>query len=237
MQKTKHSPSDKIEGLSDDTWAAIKRASEVHEYSIDERVQEHGELDERLRIVVAGELHLLLRAPEGERNTGWIKTAGETIGNASFHLQIPKPLSAVAIEEKTRVLSIGRDAVYDHLLKLRDFAEYLFKDISQQTMKALLYLQEERELPAQLRVARRLSELSNQSPNIEYSLTDFANILGVTRLTVAKALENLEREGFVERTYGGVTIKDPENFRRWIAERIAEVSELYRDAASEDYLH
>lgn len=79
-----------------------------------------------------------------------------------------------------------------------------------------------RNMSASQRLAQRLLALGEgkKAPiKLAIRQQELAELIGVSRMTIASSLGELEKTGFVERHYGYLVIADPQSLRRWMEHR------------------
>ena len=74
-----------------------------------------------------------------------------------------------------------------------------------------------RRLTLPVRAAKFIHTLTPRGTSrLECTQTDLAFALGVSRVSIGKALKALERAGVIVLFYGGVETPDPDRLARWI---------------------
>ncbi|MGB1087324.1 MAG: helix-turn-helix domain-containing protein, partial [Alphaproteobacteria bacterium] len=85
---------------------------------------------------------------------------------------------------------------------------------------ALEILEDMRALPLDVRVAKLLSTaLQPEATRIDITQDTLASAMGVTRASINAALGRLQKQGILQRAYGGVEIASPSVLQDWVAER------------------
>lgn len=197
------------------SWSAILKAGTVEEYSVGDVLHREGLVDDRLIFVLSGKIALERRENDRDWQVGIYKTRGETLGNSSLHLSTPKMFTMRVAEAGTTVIILSKDAVYTLCQKHEEFLIFMLQDISLQFGSAISYLSQDRELPAEKRIAHRLLELSSEGDIIRLTQAEIGALLGTSRITVSKCLAVLEGKGLIERLYGGIRVNDHDGLREW----------------------
>ena len=125
-----------------------------------------------------------------------------------MHLNVVNPFRIEAASDKTRVVLLQRDVVYDLISQDARFAEYLFKDLSERFMTALGYLREQRQEPLIIRLAKRILTITRHRPSVEFTQAELAEILAVTRISISKAINTLDEQGLIKRAERALILVD-----------------------------
>ena len=62
-------------------------------------------------------------------------------------------------------------------------------------------------LRADERIARLLTRLADETGTVHATQEELANLAGLSRVTVSRALARMEREGLVKRGYGSLVLR------------------------------
>lgn len=201
------------------TWSAMLKAGSVEECASGDILHREGVVDDRLIFVLSGKVTLERRENDRDWQVGIYKSRGETLSNSSLHLSTPKMFTMRVTEPGTTVLVLSKEAVYKLCQKHEDFLLFLLQDISLQVGSAIGYLSQDRELPAEKRIAHRLLELSSEGDIIKLTQAEIGALLGTSRITVSKCLAVLEGKGLIDRLYGGIRVNDADGLREWSQSR------------------
>lgn len=206
--------------LSAEEMAMVAAVATRRKYRDGEIIHERGDRDQGIGVVVRGRIKLVYPRPDGlEVFSGLIHT-GQNYGDAALlHCQA-RPHRAVAIGE-TIIDHIGRaglDKLFGHAAIVRAFYYVSAYRLS----VALALLDDMRTLTPELRLARLIARMHQANPasdRLPFLQEDFAGMLGVSTVTLAKALRRLVEDGLIQTGYGHIRINDPERLLRWIEER------------------
>ena len=91
---------------------------------------------------------------------------------------------------------------------------------TQRLYSVLDFLDDVRRLPLKVRAAKLISGMARTSKRpgmIEGNQSDLAFTLGVSRVSIGKALAALQQEGILALGYGYVFVPDLARLERWIA--------------------
>lgn len=154
-----------------------------------------------------GAVRSFISLPDGEERTITIHRTGDLMGEASFFDQCPRVTSATAIK-KSIVISVNRsqlDEVFNHHPELAlPMLQYLSR-----TVRILSSHVNDSALPAEQRVVRYLiSQAAGSDGIVRATHEEIGQMVGVSRVTVSRALGELVRSGKIETGYGFIKIKD-----------------------------
>ncbi|MEL6728436.1 MAG: Crp/Fnr family transcriptional regulator [Pseudomonadota bacterium] len=219
MKSVGGQPEDRIQSLSTETWAEIVAHGAFFEAKSNETILEYQQTDNHLMIILSGKTTLVYLQDGKPSPTAIFREAGEVLHHAGMHLQVSNPFRIDAVEDGTRVVMLERDLVYQLLSKDVQFAEYLFRDLSERFMMALGYLREQRLEPLINRLAKRILTITKHRPSVEFTQAELADILAVTRISISKAIKTLEQLGLVNRADRSLLTVDREKLRAWLADQ------------------
>ena len=148
--------------------------------------------------------------------TAIFRKAGEVLHHAGMHLKMVNPFQIVAVGETTRVVMIDRTSVYELIGQDVQFAEFLFKDLSERFMVSLSYLREQRQEPLIIRLAKRIRTIIRHQSSIKFTQAELADIMAVTRISISKAIKTLEQEGLLKREERSLISVDREKLDAWL---------------------
>jgi len=210
---------DRIDLLSDASWTFIQGVGKFFEADTGDAVLELEQTDEHLLIILSGQATLIYFDDGVPQPTAIYRVAGEVLHHAGMHLQTANPFRIESAADKTRVVLIDRASVYELIAKDQQFAEYLFKDLSQRFMQALHYLREERLEPLIIRLAKRILMITRHRPSVEFTQAELADILAVTRISISKAIKTLEEQGLIERAERALIKVERDKLKAWLLEQ------------------
>lgn len=207
---------DRVEEISDASWAVIEAHGTFFEATEGDTVLELGQTDEHLLIVLSGQATLVY-FPNGRRQpTAIYRSPGEVLHHAGMHLKLPNPFSIEAASAETRVVLIERKIVYQMVSDDVDFAEYLFKDLSERFFVALSYLREQRQELLIVRLGKRLMLITDHRPAVEFTQAELAEIMAVSRISISKAIKTLEELELVKRADRALMTVDRTKLKAWL---------------------
>lgn len=187
-----------------------------YEASDGETILDYGQTDNHLMIILSGKATLVYLQNGRPSPTAIFRKSGEVLHHAGMHLRMVNPFRIVAVGETTRVVMIDRTSVYELIGQDVQFAEFLFKDLSERFMVSLSYLREQRQEPLIIRLAKRIRTIIRHQSSIEFTQAELADIMAVTRISISKAIKTLEEEGLLKREERSLISVDREKLDAWL---------------------
>lgn len=196
---------------------AIRRS-----YRDGEVVQERGDVANSVGIVLSGQLRLVHLAPGGQELMLVKINPGQCYGEAQMFGSHARTHRAIAIG----------DTVIDHLpqeafiksLEDHDILMAFYRITLQRMLKAIELFDDIRTLSPEVRLAKLLVIMRDKAggDKVQCNQADLADLIGVTTVTLAKALAVLKRENLLVTGYRHVTIPDHQRLKEWITLREAD---------------
>lgn len=205
MKPVESISADRLTQFSPETWAELLRLAQIFEAATGDLIFKAGDVDNRLVIVLSGRVALMR-----SQNTraGIFLSRGETIGGSSSQLMVPKPYGSVAIEDSTRLLSLTRDEILELCTSSREFLDFVLQDLAHQVQRTIKFLQQERSMPIEQRLANRLLEIGALNKTVDLTQDELAKVVGTSRVSIAKLLSKFETAGLIRRLYKQISILD-----------------------------
>ena len=191
-------------------------------YGADEIVFEQHGPGTTFYLIQTGVIKVYLSSPDGRDIVLAILHAGEFFGELSLIDGLPRSASAAALDP-AETLEIGRD---DFKRMLGEHHEATYKVcavLARRLRRSDGIIADAAFLDLRTRLAKRLLELAQEFGNpqggtIELTMTlrqqALADLVGVTRESVNRALGALESEGLVSFVRGKITLLRPEDLAR-----------------------
>ena len=181
-------------------------------------IQARGDATPGLSVVRGGAVRIGNIGADGAHLTTAVLGLGQTFGEMTLFADLPRTFDARAYGPTT-IGHINKTR-FDRLLQAHpELAKPLLRSLSTQLHAALEFIDDLRRLPLIVRVAKVLATMVNTSKNtivLETTQAALADTIGVTRVSVANTLAELEREGLVRRGYGAIEIPDVKGLLSWV---------------------
>lgn len=168
-------------------------------------IQRDGDAARSLVIVRKGRIRLSKVSAEGRRMTLAHMGDGDLFGLFALIIGRPKGYDADA-EVDTSLLVVDRPTFTGLLDREAKFRDHVFRFLGRRLESAFQALNEERNLPLVLKVARALLYYADAEGEVSLTQQALADQLGASRNGLVLALKSLSEDGLIERRYGAIRI-------------------------------
>lgn len=187
-------------------------------YDDGELIHARGDAKPGLSIVHEGAVRFINSGIDGSVvSTGTLRS-GEFFGEATLFAGLPRTHDAVA-DGPTIIDQVSKsrfDKIFD---EEPDLARAMLRMTTRRLYWALDFMDDLRSLPLKARVAKviiRRNESSSGKSMVRANQSDLAYLLGVSRVSIGKALGELQSQGLIKLGYGRIEIPDPSALKAWI---------------------
>ena len=185
-------------------WDLLAEGRRPRKYRAGQLVYLQGARPDRFYYLISGTARSFISTGDGEERVLAVHRAGDLMGEASFFDGCPRVTSAMALED-CLILSVDRaqlDAAFQRHPELAlPMLQYLAR-----TVRMLSGHVESSALPARQRVARWL--LAQPGRTLKTTHEGIGQAVGLSRVTVSRALGELAALRLVELGYRSVTVLD-----------------------------
>lgn len=206
--------------LAPPEWALVESLAIRRKYRNGEIIHERGDQDQTIGIVIAGRVKLINPRADGlEVFSGLIHT-GQNFGDAALLHGQARQHRAVAMGET--VIDHLESAAFNRLLGNAAIARAFYIVASFRLTVSLALLDDMRTLAPEVRLARliiRMHQAAEGIDRLDFLQEEFAGMLGISTVTLAKALRQLTRHGFITTGYRHIQISDPGKLATWLREQ------------------
>lgn len=188
-------------------------------YADGETIHEEGDLTSGIGVVISGRVKLVKRQSSGNLLLETIVFPGQTYGD-STHFRTNRRTHGAIAEGETVIDHLSPHA-FDQLLEYPGILRALYHISTFRLASLIELLDDMRALPIEGRLAKllgRMIEVEVGACRIDCLQEDLANVLGVSSMTIAKALGVLRNEGLVTTGYRQITVLDVARLRQWGAD-------------------
>ena len=200
-------------------WELVESLAIRRKYRDGETIHERGDQDQSIGVVIAGRIKLINPRSDGlEVFSGLIHT-GQNYGDAALLHGQARQHRAVAIGE-TVIDHLEREK-FNRLLGNAAIARAFYIVASFRLSVSLALLDDMRTLSPSVRLGRlliRMHQAAQGSDRLDFLQEDFAGMLGISTVTLAKALRQLTRQGLIATGYRHIRISDPKKLATWLLE-------------------
>lgn len=189
-------------------------------YRHGEMIHDRGDGPADMGIVVRGSVMLVSPRSNGREIYLSRVKVGQNFGDITIPFANARTHRAIAVGD-THVDHISREA-FERLIERPAIAGALYKVAAYRLALAIRMLDDIRALPAHVLFAKLLLSFHDSMDNartLEFVQEIFASYLGVSLVTLNKALRYLKEAGLIETGYRQICITDPDRLRQWLVER------------------
>jgi len=206
--------------LGREDMAAIEALANRKSYRDGETIHEHGDRTSQVGLVVSGKIKLVYPRSDGNESFSGVIHPGQNYGDAALIHGEARMHRAIAVGG-TVIDHLTAEA-FARLLERSTITRALYLIASYRLSVCLDLLDDMRMLSPQVRFAKlvlRMREASGGAERLQYLQGDFASMLGISNVTLAKVLRKFESLGLVQSGYRHLIVPDPALLRAWIAEQ------------------
>lgn len=177
-----------------------------------------GDTADGLWLITKGQVKIGSYSELGDMQVIAIMGAGDSFGELACFGQFPRVVDAQAMGQ-VEALWITDTQLTKAMAASPEITRELLRILATQLQEALNNMFFFRNMSAPQRLAQRLLALGEgRSAPIKLTIRqqELAELIGVSRMTIATSLGELEKAGFVERHYRYLVISDPDGLRGWM---------------------
>ncbi len=196
----------------------LRKGSHRRKFADGQLVQHRGDVAEGFWVIEKGQVKLGHYAASGEMQALIILGAGDSFGELACLGNFPRVLDAEAIGA-LEMLWVSDSVLSTVIASCPKVGRQLLRALSVQLQEALDNLIVFRNLLAPKRLAQRLLALAEgKAAPVKLGIRqqELAELVGVSRMTIASTLAQLEELGLVSRHYRHLVINDPAALRKWM---------------------
>ncbi|MBI1260854.1 MAG: cyclic nucleotide-binding domain-containing protein [Rhizobiales bacterium] len=202
-----------LQQLSDSEQAMLFRAGRVVAYPAGCLVQSRGDQKPGLSVLVEGRLRIGNYTQDGALITLLEIGPGQSFGEMTVLIDLPRTYDVTALEP-AKVLQISAPKTRELLDTMPVLSHVLLRMLAARLHRSLSMMDDFR----QKRPLERLKTLLRESVigseegglYVQALQTELAYTIGVSRITLGKLLEQLEKAGIIRRGYRKIEILRPE---------------------------
>ncbi|MEH6702488.1 Crp/Fnr family transcriptional regulator [Parasphingorhabdus sp.] len=173
-------------------------------------IQQRGDVAKEFWYIESGSVQVGRYGIDGRLTLFALIGAGDTFGELAFMGEFPRTVDAIAGSD-CRLIRIGQSELQSLMDSDPAVIGLLLKTMALTVQEAFDLIESSRSLSVPQRLAVALLQLcGDQGDGTEIMVTqqDLADLVGVSRVSLGKALARLQGVGLVEPGYGSVTIRD-----------------------------
>lgn len=204
--------------LDDEHMALLRKVATRRSYRDGDIIHDRGDIAPAMGIVVSGQVRMVSPRSNGRENLVAMVNPGQNYGDAVITGRPRRQHRAIAIGD-TVIDHIDR-AAFEPLLDHPKIMRALYIVAAHRLVLLIDLFDDLRALPPEVQLAKVLLMLHDNSSgrhSLDYVQEDIANLLGISTVTLAKALKVLRQEGLIETGYRRLTIVDPAKLHSWVS--------------------
>lgn len=194
---------------------------DVH-YADGQLIYRRGDLSPGISILKSGRVVARIIGTDGSVLTNSTLSPGQCFGEFTLFAGLPRTHDISAVGDTVLTQISGRRflALFDREPRI---ARALLTISLHRSFSLVEFMDDLRRLPLIVRIAKilmsRIPQQDVRTETITFRQDELAFTLGVSRVSVGKALKRLERDGYVRLGYGRIELPDVPRFRVWVEEQ------------------
>lgn len=180
------------------------------QFSKGELIQQRGDIGREFWYIQSGAIQIGRYSVDGKLTIFAVLGPGESFGEQAFLGEFPRMVDAIAGSDAI-LTKIGEAELQAAIEADARVARTLLKAMANMVQQAFDMIEAVRNLPTVERVGQALLRLCSEGDrNVPIPITqqDLADLVGVSRVSLGKALARLEETGLIERRYGRIIVQD-----------------------------
>ncbi len=188
-------------------WNLLAEGRSPRRYRAGQLIYLQGTRPECFYYLISGSVRSFISTGSGEERVLAVHRAGDLMGEASFFDGCPRVTSAMALEDCS-ILTVDQAQLDAAFQRHPELALPMLQHLAR-TVRLLSDHVESASLPAQQRVARwLLGQPDGAGGVLKATHEGIGQAVGLSRVTVSRALGELAVQGLVELGYRSVTVLD-----------------------------
>lgn len=198
----------------------LSAAGALMHFSEGTTIHSRGEVRPGLSIVERGAVRFSIPGFDGSYVTTSVLGEGHFFGEATLFSKLPRTHDAIAVGATTinQISKARFDKIFDEEPTL---ARIMLEATTTRLYSVLEFMDDLRRHPLNVRIAKIILSMAQSSKVenvIEISQSDFAFTLGVSRVSIGKALAGLQSDGLITLGYGKIRIANYGQLNNWITD-------------------
>ncbi|MEL7130295.1 MAG: Crp/Fnr family transcriptional regulator [Pseudomonadota bacterium] len=178
------------------------------------QVYRPGDVHPFLYLIEEGRFSFSRIGKSGRRATFAILGAGGTFGLYPLFLGIPLLYHCECIE-RGKMVRLDRDSMNALIDQDAEVRWAVIDALARRLKRVTVAFHDERMLPLRHRLALRLPEIADRDGKVTLTQSQLADLFGVSRFALGKALKPFRQEGLIEVGYGEVVVNNPQGLREY----------------------
>lgn len=218
----------RLEGALDaEVFSALMAVERERRFGDGEMIFSQGDAASDMLLIHEGGVRIGRTTTDGREMTLAVLGPGHHVGMVG--MMVGRRGQGALANGETRVGLISK-ADFDRVLQNHPrLAAQLLPVILSRLRAALNFIDDIKRLPVSVHTAVILEQLLDASEDahvIDWSQTDIALAVGSSRVSVGKALKELERQGLIKLSYARVKVPDAQRLSDWVSQHRAQLLPL-----------
>lgn len=182
----------------------------VRRFAKGELILQRGDTAREFWYIESGVVQIGRYSVDGKLTLFALLGPGESFGEQGFLGEFPRMVDAIAGNE-TRLIEIGEAELLAAIESDTSVARIMLKAMANMVQQAFELIHAGRNLSTVERVSQALVRLRSEEGRdvaIRVTQQELSELVGVSRISLGKALGKLETAGVIERRYGGIVVQD-----------------------------
>lgn len=197
-----------ISGLPDDVRQSLLACGQIRNFAKGQLIQQRGDHAHEFWYVQSGSVQIGRYSADGNLTLFALLGPGETFGELAFLGEFGRTVDAIAGME-TQLVRIGEAEFQKLIASDSGAARLLFRTMALTLQEVFDLLEAGRNLSTDQKLAQALLRLCGEQEEeiiVPVTQQELADLVGVSRISVGKALSRLEAAGVLIRQYGEIAI-------------------------------
>ena len=185
-------------------------SGQARKFSKGQIIQQRGDVAKEFWYVESGSVQIGRYGIDGRLTLFALIGTGETFGELAFMGEFRRAVDAIAGSDCT-LIRIGDSELQSLMDSDPAVTRLLLKTMALTVQEAFDLIESSRSLSVPQRLAQALLQLCGDrgdGAKVMATQQDLADLVGVSRVSLGKALARLQTAGIIEPGYGSVTIRD-----------------------------
>lgn len=205
-----------LAALPEDIRRRLLKHGRSRQFAKGELIQQRGDAGGEFWYIQSGSVQIGRYSVDGKLNIFALLAQGASFGEQAFLGEFPRMVDAIAGSDAI-LIQIGEAEFQRAIASDASVARILLKAMAHMLQHTFDLLEAGRSLTAVQRLAQALIRFckdGDREVTVPVTQQELADLIGVSRVTLGKALEKLEQSACIERQYGKIIVRDQPGLRQ-----------------------
>ncbi|QTD56655.1 Crp/Fnr family transcriptional regulator [Parasphingorhabdus cellanae] len=182
----------------------------VRRFAKGELIQQRGDTAKEFWYIDHGIIQIGRHSVDGKLTLFALLGPGESFGEQGFLGEFPRMVDAIAGSE-ARLIEIGEAELLAAIASDASVARIMLKAMANMVQQAFDLIDAGRNLSTVERVSQALLQLRSEEDHdamIPVTQQELSDLVGVSRISLGKALAQMEADDLIKRQYGQIMVRD-----------------------------